>query len=381
MEIRNHIYHFSVDPKATGERIRDLRKAQGLTADKLAEKLYRSPKTISSWETGTRFPSIDNLVDLANLFEVSVHSLMLPNDNCEVACLENIKCKTSGNSLYEKYSLDEITDNTLANLLVREEYLIQRFISGAFTRENEFEFSEVMREAFGDLLLYESNNSDSKPICNTAEAYFDLIKSFKKRYKFFHVLLNRLWHGENFDCTLSSLNRFEKDIMLTTCLYFEELRNTNYALHLYNHGARFINCDFNANYNKIQTGCKDSPDKKIFNKFVLSVNSDSDLYKIYGLEDASEEIRASMLNFLNMPRFSDNPSYYEGRDIKFLGMCEDETRDMKLREKLSAFYYLLDFIRDSATSFGTYISNVIEQNNMEYNAYVCSLMEGGLIPR
>ena len=381
MEIRNHIYNFSVEPKATGKRIKELRKAKGLTAEQLAEKLYRSTKAISSWETGVRFPSIDNLVDLANLFEVSVHSLMLPNDNCEVACLENIKCKTSGNSLYEKYSLDEITDNTLANLLVREEYLIQRFISGAFTRENEFEFSEAMREAFGDLLLYESNNSDSKPICNTAEAYFDLIKSFKKRYKFFHVLLNRLWHGENFNSTLSSLNRFEKDVMLTTCLYFEELRNTNYALHLYNHGARFINCDFNANYNKIQTGCKDSPDKKIFNKFVLSVNSDSDLYKIYGLEDASEEIRASMLNFLNMPRFSDNPSYYEGRDIKFLGMCEDETRDMKLREKLSAFYYLLDFIRDSATSFGTYISNVIEQNNMEYNAYVCSLMEGGLIPR
>ena len=381
MEIRNHIYNFSVEPKATGKRIKELRKAKGLTAEQLAEKLYRSTKAISSWETGARFPSIDNLVDLANLFEVSVHSLMLPNDNCEVACLENIKCKTSGNSLYEKYSLDEITDNTLANLLVREEYLIQRFISGAFTRENEFEFSEAMREAFGDLLLYESNNSDSKPICNTAETYFDLIKSFKKRYKFFHVLLNRLWHGENFNSTLSSLNRFEKDVMLTTCLYFEELRNTNYAIHLYNNGARFINCDFKANYSKIQEGVKDSPDKKIFNKFVLSVNSDSDLYKIYGLEDASEEIRASMLNFLNMPRFSDNPSYYEGRDIKFLGMCEDETRDMKLREKLSAFYYLLDFIRDSATSFGTYISNVIEQNNMEYNAYVCSLMEGGLIPR
>ena len=226
MEIRNHIYNFSVEPKATGKRIKELRKAKGLTAEQLAEKLYRSTKAISSWETGVRFPSIDNLVDLANLFEVSIHSLMLPNDNCEVACLENIKCKTSGNSLYEKYSLDEITDNTLANLLVREEYLIQRFISGAFTRENEFEFSEAMREAFGDLLLYESNNSDSKPICNTAEAYFDLIKSFKKRYKFFHVLLNRLWHGENFNSTLSSLNRFEKDVMLTTCLYFEELRNS-----------------------------------------------------------------------------------------------------------------------------------------------------------
>lgn len=379
MEIRNHIYNFSVEPKATGKRIKELRKAKGLTAEQLAEKLYRSTKAISSWETGARFPSIDNLVDLANLFEVSVHSLMLPNDNCEVACLENIKCKTSGNSLYEKYSLDEITDNTLANLLVREEYLIQRFISGAFTRENEFEFSEAMREAFGDLLLYESNNSDSKPICNTAEAYFDLIKSFKKRYKFFHVLLNRLWHGENFNSTLSSLNRFEKDVMLTTCLYFEELRNTNYAIHLYNNGARFINCDFKANYSKIQEGVKDSPDKKIFNKFVLSVNSDSDLYRILGVEDKSEEEIISMLKFLNMPLFSDDPSYYS-QGLKFLGMCENETCDMKVREKLSAFYYLLDFIRDSATSFGTYISNVIEQNNMEYNAYVCSLKEGGLIP-
>ena len=67
MEIRNHIYNFSVEPKATGKRIKELRKAKGLTAEQLAEKLYRSTKAISSWETGVRFPSIDNLVDLANI--------------------------------------------------------------------------------------------------------------------------------------------------------------------------------------------------------------------------------------------------------------------------------------------------------------------------
>ena len=170
MEIRNHIYHFSVDPKATGERIRDLRKAKGLTADKLAEKLYRSPKTISSWETGTRFPSIDNLVDLANLFEVSVHSLMLPNDNCEVECLETIKLTGSVNYLSDKYSIATAKDEVFSYMLLREEYLFQRLLSGVITKANLYEYETVFVES---LEVPITNVS----ICNTAENYFYLLKN------------------------------------------------------------------------------------------------------------------------------------------------------------------------------------------------------------
>ena len=100
MEIRNKIYNFSVDSKATGRRIKELRKAKGLTAEKLADELFCSVKTVSSWETGARFPSLDALVDLANYFDVTVHSLMLPQDNCEVDSLTNIPLDTTFDHMF-----------------------------------------------------------------------------------------------------------------------------------------------------------------------------------------------------------------------------------------------------------------------------------------
>ena len=62
METRNHIYKFEIDKKETGKYIKSLRKEKGWTAEVLAEKLYCSPKTVSSWETGVRMPSLDMLV-------------------------------------------------------------------------------------------------------------------------------------------------------------------------------------------------------------------------------------------------------------------------------------------------------------------------------
>ena len=39
MDLRNHYYKFSIDPKITGKRIKELRKAKGLTAEKMAEEM------------------------------------------------------------------------------------------------------------------------------------------------------------------------------------------------------------------------------------------------------------------------------------------------------------------------------------------------------
>lgn len=59
-----------------GQRIRSLRKAQGLTQAELAEKLGYEPMTISRFERGTYGPNFDALIDLAKVFSVSIASLM-----------------------------------------------------------------------------------------------------------------------------------------------------------------------------------------------------------------------------------------------------------------------------------------------------------------
>ena len=59
-----------------GENLKDLRKAKGIGQDRLAEELNVSVKTISHWETGYSEPSIAQLIELANFFDVSIDELV-----------------------------------------------------------------------------------------------------------------------------------------------------------------------------------------------------------------------------------------------------------------------------------------------------------------
>lgn len=54
------------------ERLKRLRKNKGLKQQELASKLNISQKSYSNWENGKTEPSFDNLVKLADFFEVSL---------------------------------------------------------------------------------------------------------------------------------------------------------------------------------------------------------------------------------------------------------------------------------------------------------------------
>lgn len=58
------------------ECLRFLRKSNDLGQDKLAEALNISAKTISHWETGYTEPSISQLIQLADFFDVTLDELM-----------------------------------------------------------------------------------------------------------------------------------------------------------------------------------------------------------------------------------------------------------------------------------------------------------------
>lgn len=59
-----------------GSRIKQLRSEKGISQEQLAEKVYVTRQTISSWENGKSYPDIHSLLLLGNVFEISLDNLI-----------------------------------------------------------------------------------------------------------------------------------------------------------------------------------------------------------------------------------------------------------------------------------------------------------------
>jgi transcriptional regulator with XRE-family HTH domain len=57
-------------------RLRELRARRGFTQDNVARRLGCHESAVSRWESGSRFPTGEDLVALADLFEVSIDDLL-----------------------------------------------------------------------------------------------------------------------------------------------------------------------------------------------------------------------------------------------------------------------------------------------------------------
>jgi transcriptional regulator with XRE-family HTH domain len=55
-----------------GARIKEIRKAKGLSQEKLSEKIEIDPKHLSRIEVGRNFPSLDTLAKLAKALRVEI---------------------------------------------------------------------------------------------------------------------------------------------------------------------------------------------------------------------------------------------------------------------------------------------------------------------
>lgn len=59
-----------------GQRIKTEREKLAWTQDTLADKLNISRQAISKWELGTAYPDVERLVQMSDLFQVSLDSLV-----------------------------------------------------------------------------------------------------------------------------------------------------------------------------------------------------------------------------------------------------------------------------------------------------------------
>lgn len=68
----------AIDMAATGRNIANLRENAGLTVKDLQIFFgFGTPQAIYKWQHGTAMPTIDNLVALAMIFEVSIDDIIV----------------------------------------------------------------------------------------------------------------------------------------------------------------------------------------------------------------------------------------------------------------------------------------------------------------
>ena len=65
-------------------RLKELRKAKGISQLKLALDLNTTQNTISRYETGEREPSINELIKIADYFNVSIDYLLKRTNNPKI---------------------------------------------------------------------------------------------------------------------------------------------------------------------------------------------------------------------------------------------------------------------------------------------------------
>lgn len=74
-----------------GNRIKKLRMDHGLSQEELGEKLHVTRQTVSNWENNKNYPELSILVNLAELFDITVDEIL--NEEHEDVCESNEKMK------------------------------------------------------------------------------------------------------------------------------------------------------------------------------------------------------------------------------------------------------------------------------------------------
>lgn len=67
----------TIDMAATGQKINDMRKAANMTVKDLQDIFGCTPAAVYRWIAGTAIPAIDNLVIMADVFQVKIDDILV----------------------------------------------------------------------------------------------------------------------------------------------------------------------------------------------------------------------------------------------------------------------------------------------------------------
>ena len=72
------------------DKLQLLRKQNGYSQEQLADKIGIARQTISKWETGQAVPELNGLIQLSNLYGVTIDRMVKENDECNISLCRNV---------------------------------------------------------------------------------------------------------------------------------------------------------------------------------------------------------------------------------------------------------------------------------------------------
>lgn len=74
-----------------GEKLKNLRKDKGWSQEELAEKIFVSRQSVSKWENGQNYPSIEIIIKLSDLFGVTIDELLRSDEDLKEKVINDSK--------------------------------------------------------------------------------------------------------------------------------------------------------------------------------------------------------------------------------------------------------------------------------------------------
>src|SRR5699024_2809357 len=74
-----------------GEKLKKEREKRGWSQDYLAKKIYVSRQSVSKWETGKNYPSIEVIINVSDLFGITIDELLRSDEELKEKVIRDSK--------------------------------------------------------------------------------------------------------------------------------------------------------------------------------------------------------------------------------------------------------------------------------------------------
>ncbi|MEQ2527815.1 helix-turn-helix domain-containing protein [Robertmurraya yapensis] len=74
-----------------GEKLKKERIEKGWSQEELAEKLFVSRQSVSKWENGQNYPSIETIIKVSDLFDVTIDELLKSDEELKEKVIKDSK--------------------------------------------------------------------------------------------------------------------------------------------------------------------------------------------------------------------------------------------------------------------------------------------------
>lgn len=165
-----------IDVKEFGNKVKRLREERGMSQGDLADKLFISRKIVSKWETGYVLPSVELLISLSKVFDVSLEELLLSKSDK----------KTSSNelSVFPPYRLTRIFVSAVVLVIL---FFLLVYFASTFNKFRVYSISSQNAQMTGNYVIAKNRRIFNINSVKLSDNSLDSKKFYDIQYK---VMLN-----------------------------------------------------------------------------------------------------------------------------------------------------------------------------------------------